>query len=203
MQLHEFLDRYSLCATARNPVAKRKPDTKKTVDVGRMTEEEMLQMAMQNSLENNGGPVPDDPDALTKSDILTRDKGKAPVHADPDVSIPDAAPGPPGTNGTSATSPFAQIPSTRPHQEPGNDPNTTTRIQFRHPSGRVVRRFATSDPVRRLYEWLKAEPLAGKEGKDFELVAMGKNLIDSLDETVEEARLKNGTVMVEFVGGDQ
>ncbi|KAF2099219.1 hypothetical protein NA57DRAFT_38829 [Rhizodiscina lignyota] len=199
MQLHEFLDRYSLKANARNPVAKRKPERTK-LDVDRMTEEEMLEMAMQNSLENNGGPVPDDPDALTKSDILTRDKGKAPAHVDSgigtDLTQPD-------TNGTAADSPFAQISSSDPHEEPAQNAPGITRIQFRHSGGRVVRRFATSDPVRRIYEWMKAEPLPGKEGQEFELVAMGKNLIESLDTTIEDAGLKNGTVMVEFVGGDE
>ena len=34
---------------------------------------------------------------------------------------------------------------------------------------------------------------------NFELVSMGKNLIESKDQTIEEAGLKNGTVMVEFV----
>lgn len=204
-QLHEFLDRYSLKANARNPVAKRKPEQKKQPDFSRMSEEEMLQMAMQNSLDNSGGPAADDPDALTKSDILTRDKGKGKAAVDvdsgfatPDVAEPEAEA---GTNGNAAPSPFAQISSSRPHEEPAVDPATTTRIQFRHPEGRVVRRFATGDPVSRIYEWLKAEPLPGKGGQDFELVSMGKNLIESLDTSIQDAGLKNGTVMVEFVGG--
>ncbi|KAK4910374.1 hypothetical protein LTR28_000051, partial [Elasticomyces elasticus] len=58
--------------------------------------------------------------------------------------------------------------------------------------------------VRRVYEWLKAEPWA-EEGMqqqqpvEFELIFMGRNLIDSLDLTVEQAGLKNGSVMVEFL----
>lgn len=202
MQLHEFLDRYSLNVNAKNPVAKRKAE-KKQVDVGRMTEEEMLEMALANSLENKAGPVEEDPDDLTRSDILTRDKGKAPAlvadsgNATPDLDMADGV----APNGAS-TSPFAQISSSKPHEEPVNDPKTTTRIQFRHPDGRVVRRFSVDDPVRTLYEWLKAEPLEGKAGQDFELVAMGKNLIDSLNSSIGDAGLKNGTVMIEFVGGD-
>ena len=62
----------------------------------------------------------------------------------------------------------------------------------------MVRRFAQDDSVQRIYEFLKAEPLEGKEGADFELVSMGKNLIDSRDATIDAAGLKNGTVMVEF-----
>jgi len=39
----------------------------------------------------------------------------------------------------------------------------------------------------------------GKQGAEFELVFMGKNLMDGLDLSVEAAELKNGSVMVEFV----
>jgi hypothetical protein len=63
-----------------------------------------------------------------------------------------------------------------------------------------VRRFSLQDPVQRIYEWLKAEPFEGKEGVDLELMFMGKNLLELLDETIEGAKLKNGSVMVEFVG---
>jgi len=73
--------------------------------------------------------------------------------------------------------------------------------------------------VERIYEWLKADqPIqrgdgagggeggsegdGGRgEGVELELVSMGKNLIGMLDQTIEEAGLRNGTVMVEIVGG--
>lgn len=186
-QLHEFLDRYSLNPTAKNPVANRKPERKK-VDVNRMTEEEMLEMALQNSLENGKGPKDEDPDELTKSD--SSDKGKAKAEEEPAESAPNG------------TSPFAQISSSNPHTEPtSTDPKVTTRIQFRGGPGRpIVRRFNLSDPVRRIYEWIKAgSPWEGKEGAEFDLSFMGKNLMDFLDSTIEEAGLKGASVMVEFV----
>jgi hypothetical protein len=74
-----------------------------------------------------------------------------------------------------------------------------TRIQFRHSAGRVIRRFEVSEPVLRIYEWLKAEPLEGREGVAFELIAVGKNLMELAKETIEQAGLKNGTVMIEFL----
>ncbi|OMP83852.1 UBX domain-containing protein 5, partial [Diplodia seriata] len=194
MQLHEFLDRYSLNANARNPVAKRKPESKKK-DVHRMTEEEMLEMALQQSMagSNGGGSRDDDPDELTKSasDI----KGKNRASESMDVDELSAA------NGASATdTPFARISSTSPHEEPSNDPRMTTRMHFRHAGGREIRRFALADPVRRIYEWLKASPLEeGKAGAEFELNALGMNLIDHLDQTIEQVGLKNGTIMVEYV----
>ncbi|KAF2206011.1 UBX-domain-containing protein [Delitschia confertaspora ATCC 74209] len=185
MQLHEFLDRYSLKANAKNPVATRKQEKNK-VDVDRMTEEEMLEMAMKNSLENNKGPKDEDPDELTK-DTGSKGKGKAKVAAD-EMDIEEPA----------TSSAFALISSSSPHTEPPNGPGTT-RIQFRSPDGkRQVRRFNVSDPVRTLYEWLKESPWEGKECAEFELVFVGRNLIDSLNMTIEEAGLKNGSINLVF-----
>ncbi|KAH8650193.1 hypothetical protein BX600DRAFT_108594 [Xylariales sp. PMI_506] len=185
--LVEFLDRYSLAANSKNPVSKAKAKAK-TVDYGRLTEEEMLEMALKNSLEANGSssrPTVHDPDELTKSN--------------PDIGM-GAAPAPPLSLPAAEISPFIQISSTSPHVEPENSPSSTTRIQFRHPAGRVIRRFSVADPVRRIYEWLKAEPLEGKEGVPFELKAQpGGDLIDKLDTTIEDAGLKQGTVMIEFI----
>ncbi|KAL4808452.1 putative UBX domain protein [Aspergillus unguis] len=193
MQLHEFLDRYSLKHNVRNPVAKRKPETKeKTIDA--MTEEEMMELAMKNSLGAEAGQSQkvEDPDDLTRSSGDIKGKGKA-VDEGMDMDEPDE---------TEAvkTSAFSSIPSDQPHAEPAADPATTTRIQFRHPNGRVIRRFSLTDPVRRIYEWLKAEPvLPDKAGVEFELNSMGRNLIDVLDMSVEAAGLKNGTVMIGYM----
>ncbi|PVH97772.1 hypothetical protein DM02DRAFT_66493 [Periconia macrospinosa] len=186
-QLHEFLDRYSLSATAKNPVAMRKSEKKK-VDVGRMTEEEQMAMALQNSLDNNQGPKDEDPDALTKDYGSGKGKGKA---SEEEVE-----------SSSNATSPFDQISSTNPHTEPTvTDPKVTTRIQFRGGPGRpLVRRFNLSDPVRTIFEWIKADhPWEGKEGAVFDLSFTGKNLMEHLDISIEEAGLKNASVMVEFL----
>lgn len=192
MQLHEFLDRYSLNHNVRNPVAKRKSD-KKDKNIDAMTEEEMMEMALRNSL---GGPVEagqtlEDPDELTRSTENVKGKGRA--TEEEDVSMEEPEP-------VAETSPFASIPSNQPHTEPDADPATTTRIQFRHPSGRVIRRFALSDPVQRIYEWLKADPpLEGKAGVEFDLNSMGRNLIDQLHTSIADAGLKNGTVMIGYL----
>jgi hypothetical protein len=191
-QLHEFLDRYSLKANAKNPVANRKPERKK-VDVGRMTEEEMLEMALQNSMDNATGPKDDDPDALTK-ESSSSGKGKAKAEEEPEITET--------TTNSAADSPFAQISDTSPHEEPPvGDAKVVARIQFRGPSGRpIVRRFNLADPVRRLYEWIKAEnPWEGKQGEEFDLVSMGKNLLESLDSTIGEAKLGGASIMVEFI----
>lgn len=196
MQLHEFLDRYSLKHNVRNPVAKRKPEKKeKTIDA--MTEEEMMEMAMRNSLGDGAGQPQkmEDPDELTRSTEDVKGKGKAADTGDVSMGEADQS-----EQSDPRVSVFQSIPADRPHTEPPADPATTTRIQFRHPSGRVIRRFALGDPVRRIYEWLKADPpLPDKAGVEFELNAMGRNLIDSLDTSVEDAGLKNGTVMIGYL----
>lgn len=200
MDLHEFLDRYSLEVGAKLPVATKRAEKKK--EVAHMSEEEMLEMAMQNSLTNGSGPKDSDPDALTKEGESSKGKGKAidPTAmdvTDMDNSVREDSAGPSAP--TAPDTPFSRISATTPHTEPDAAP-TVTRIQFRHAGGRVIRRFALSDPVQRIYEWLKASPLEGMDGLAFELVpAGGKNLIDSLDQTIEQAQLKNGTVMIEFL----
>ena len=194
IQLHEFLDRYSLKASAKNPVAKRKPDAKKETPIEKMTEEQMLEMALQNSLAPAASSRRDsDPDELTRSvNQLDSSNGKA---SEDDNPMTDLQSDPAGG---SSNSMFASISSSMPHSEPSPEVSST-RIQFRHPNGRIVRRFGLSESVRRIYEWLKASPLEGKEGVAFELICMSENLIDHLDETIEGAGLKNSSVMVEFL----
>lgn len=201
MQLHEFLDRYSLENSARNPVAKRKSEVKKEKPIDQLSEEEMLERALQASLDSQSQePTPpvqtkaapaEDPDDLTRS--IGDVRKAAPLERTDSMEVDD-----PVQAESQESSAFSQIPTDHPHVEPAQGPGIT-RVQIRHPGGRVVRRFAESDLVQRIYEFLKAEPLEGKEGADFELISMGKNLIDSRHETIAEAGLKNGTVMVEFI----
>ncbi|EPS25906.1 hypothetical protein POX_c04282 [Penicillium oxalicum] len=198
MQLHEFLDRYSLNHNVRNPVAKRKIEKKeKTVDA--MTEEEMMEMAIKHSLGGSptSGTKMEDPDDLTRSTEDVKGKSRA-SGEEGEVASRGEMPQEMAENVQESL--FSSIPNDRPHTEPEADPTTTTRIQFRHPSGRVIRRFALSDPVQRIYEWLKANPpLEDKAGIEFELNAMGQNLIDSLATSIQDAGLKNGTVMIGYL----
>ena len=203
MQLHEFLDRYSLKAMAKNPVARRKPEPKQESNLDRMTEEQQMELAMQASLAGAkaAGTRAEDPDDLTRSVGKLDESEVAEVEDEDEMDVDDSL-GLSHTNGAAdpvQLSPFTSISATNPHTEPAPDPATTTRIQFRHPNGRVVRRFASNDSVRRIYEWLKADPIESKEGAEFELIFMQKNLLEHSQETIEQAGLKNGTVMVEFV----
>ncbi|KAH8845417.1 hypothetical protein MCOR27_007734 [Pyricularia oryzae] len=200
-KLQDFLERYRF--SGKNPVATTKAPKRVVKDVDRMTEDEMLQLAMQNSLAtaNNGSgesssrPSIQDPDELTKS-TGSSDKGKSKAVEE---EAPAAAPAE-----DQEDSAWAKIASDRPHSEPAAGSTGVTRIQFMSPSGKVVRRFAVTDPVRRLYEWLKAEPLGGedKAGVEFEIkrVPQGTDLIVDLDKTIEEAGIKQSSLAVEFVG---
>jgi UBX domain-containing protein 7 len=199
MQLHEFLDRYSLSTHARNPVAKRKSEVQKPKTIDQMTEDEQVERALRASLvaqsEDAAKARVEDPDDLTRSVGEMGGRRESVEQDSEDLSIVEN-----GHDTSSTPSTFSLIPSDRPHEEPaaGQD---VTRIQFRHPAGRIIRRFTTSDPVRRIFEWLKSQPLEGKEGVAFELVSMGKNLMDLADQSIEHAGLKNGTVMIEFLEG--
>lgn len=205
-ELVGFLERYSLAANSKNPVVTAKRP-ERVIDVDRMTEEEMLEMALQNSLATNGNnPKPNvhDPDELTKSiGGLPEPTGSGKGKARADAGLVDLTSSVPAESSAAAQqqSVFAGIPSDRPHVEPASDPAATTRIQFRHPTGRVIRRFNLDDSVTRIYEWLKAEPLEGKDGVEFELKGMpqGHDLIGDLGKTIAEAGLKQGTVMIEFI----
>jgi UBX domain-containing protein 7 len=198
MQLVEFLDRYSLDLSKKNPVAKRKEEKPKAVDVDRLTEEEMLDLALQNSLASgvSNGPKENDPDELTKSFVdVSKGKGKE-IEEDTEME----ANGHDAEGESTAPTTYSSISSSNPHTEPEAGPDVT-RIQFKHANGRIVRRFRTSDAVERLFQWLKAEPLEGKAGIAFDLRAMPakQDLGEQLKETIESAGLKNGTVMVEYL----
>lgn len=194
-EIAEFLDRYSLDLNSKNPVPKQKA-AQPAVDLSRLSEDEMLRIAMQNSLETTNGagshqPGVVDPDTLTQSvgDLGADGKGK-------DKAAEEAAAPAPVEE-----SAFAKIPSDKPHVEPPAGPETT-RVQLRYSGGRVIRRFRLDDNVQRIYEWLKAEPLEGKEGVEFELrsmLAANDDLIEKLDQTIAEAKLANGTITIEFL----
>ena len=203
MELHEFLDRYSLSVQSKNPVQGKRKEKKKAVD--RMSEEEMMELALRESMGGGAATTDDandDPDALTRStNGLTNGTSKAASSHDTTSLLPTTTN---TSNGHAEPTPFDLIPSTHPHTEPDASVPAalTTRIQFRHPNGRVVRKFLLADPVQALYEWLKAEPLEGQQGKAFELVALGRNLMGRLGESVEGAGLRNASVMVEFVDAE-
>lgn len=187
-QVHTFLDQFSLQNNVKNPVVVPDKQKARQKPLDAMTEDEQIAYAMNQSM---GVPyqaeeTPAATETETKGDEDEGPKKQAEEKEQEETSPQMAI--------------FNHISPDRPHTEPEPDAATTTRIQFRHPNGRVIRRFALSDPVRRLYEWLKAAPIEeDKSGVPFELVSLGQNLIERLDSSLAEAGLRNGTVMVGYL----
>ncbi|KAI7833563.1 hypothetical protein BX661DRAFT_178625 [Kickxella alabastrina] len=80
--------------------------------------------------------------------------------------------------------------------EPDLGPSVT-RIQLRFPNGqRVVRRFAKSSKVSSIFQFLKtAIPEAAAEVP--EVLFMGNRLADIVEQTIEEAKLVNASIVVD------
>ncbi|KAI5805397.1 hypothetical protein DFH27DRAFT_550903 [Peziza echinospora] len=220
MQLHEFLERYSLHDNARNPIQR---NAKAKVDVDHMTEAEMLEVAMRRSLKGDADAesANHDPDELTRGSgpLQSKSSGKQKQREDEDLMDFDedqeAMDEEPQHAEPEALTPFQTISQTNHHTQPKPGTPRTTRIQFKFADGaRVVHGFGLDESVTRIYEYVKADLLpemAQKKGeevtpatsaKPFELVSVGKNLIDFLDLTVEKAGLQMAAVMVEFVESD-
>ncbi|KAF3919383.1 hypothetical protein ABW21_db0206000 [Orbilia brochopaga] len=226
MQLHEFLERYSLDPTVKMPVQQKPKERQRGVE--HMTEDEMMQLALQQSLGVAGGngsgsgtEDSSDPDLLTKSEGKRRA-----VEMDSDEDLIDLEGSPPpmmhgaahvAGGGSSTAAPaapaepvsvFASIAKDKHHSEPPAGVPGVTRVQFRMPDGtRLVRRFALTDKVERIFEFVKADLLPehskkiGDEalaGREFGLQSLKKNLIEMLDVSIEGAGLQMATIMVDI-----
>ncbi|KAJ2448542.1 UBX domain protein Ubx2 [Coemansia sp. RSA 2336] len=91
---------------------------------------------------------------------------------------------------------YSDLPATDP-LEPAAGP-ASTRIQFRFPNGqRAIRRFARTDSVRNIFQYLKATlPEAASEVPEVQF--MSTRLADCIDQTIEEAKLTNASVVVDI-----
>ncbi|KAF8980352.1 hypothetical protein BGZ46_004316 [Entomortierella lignicola] len=167
----EFLDMHSLTDSASKPSL---PKKKKLVkDVSDMTEEEQLHAAMMASM---GGDV----SSTTGFDI--------------DESEPKSEEAPHAT--VEEVSVFDSIKPIR-HEEP-TDPATSTRIGFRLSDGsRLMHRFSKNAPVRELFEFIKAE-VEDARTQPFELVFIGKQLLDDVDKTLSEVGIETAQIMVQM-----
>ncbi|AOW06826.1 hypothetical protein B0I72DRAFT_133809 [Yarrowia lipolytica] len=181
--VYEFLSRYSLEKGHKNPIK-----TKTTKPVSRMTEEEQLEYAVRKSQGH-------DVDEEVEVEVDGKGKAKETEVVDLDGNEADsAATGAPEAD--SDEDKFLAIIPDAP-EEPPNEPDTT-RIQLRLADGsRVVRRIRTSDPVRAIYAFVKT--LEKVQGTYFELTSAREKLFPKLDQTVEEAGLKNASILVEVL----
>ncbi|KAF9146897.1 hypothetical protein BGX30_005107 [Mortierella sp. GBA39] len=173
----EFLDIHSLTDSASKPSL---PKKKKIVkDVSDMTEEEQLQAAMMASMGGDASNAIDVPDEEPE-DVSTPLEEEDPL---PEVEVVEE-------------SVFDSIKPVR-HEEP-TDLATSTRIGFRLSDGsRLMHRFPKSAPVRALFEYIKSE-VEDARTQQFELVFIGKQLLDDIDKTLTEVGVENAQIMVQM-----
>ncbi|KAG0255260.1 hypothetical protein BG011_005223 [Mortierella polycephala] len=169
----EFLDMHSLTDSTSKP---SQPKKKKLVkDISDMTEEEQLHAAMLASM--GGGPS-------NAIDITSVSENEA------ETSAPkEETPAP-----QEEVSVFDSIQPVN-HEEP-TDPATSTRIGFRLSDGsRLMHRFSKTAPVRALFEYIKHE-VEDARTQPFELVFIGKQLLDDIDKTLAEVGVENAQILV-------
>ncbi|TPX65752.1 hypothetical protein SpCBS45565_g04983 [Spizellomyces sp. 'palustris'] len=173
----EFLARHSLHLPA--PARKKK----KTVTpagqrpVTELSEEEQLELALAASMgQTKVAPAAD------------QDEPADEVEAMEDVV--------PSTNGAYVTPLLFDTIEPILNEEPtGSD---AVRIQFRLPDGtRKVRRFRKTDPVRTLFQYVRADVPEARD-KPFELMNFRDPLLTRINDTVEEAKLAGASITVDF-----
>ncbi|KAL1922255.1 uncharacterized protein VTP21DRAFT_9794 [Calcarisporiella thermophila] len=165
----DFLDSHSLVGGSKSKQKGRARDTVTPVkDVSEMTEEEQINAALAASLAESSGGYESGSSARESRDAM-------------EVEAEDME-----DNVFDAIKPVKR-------DEP-TDPATSTRIQFRLPDGsRIIRRFSKQDPVRAIFEFIKAE-VPQADVTPFELVFNRQQLINQVGQTIEEAGLSNAAV---------
>lgn len=210
-EAQDFLANYSLEPGHKNPISKI---PKAKTDPEHMTEEEQIQYALRQSLGKGEDEDSDD-------DFVSVSSRQAIEDIDDEMEVTEI-PGPSFMGGSrdepvrideerhdnigggndndqSLTDEdrFAAI-LPEASEEP-TDPRTTTRIQIRCGDGsRIIRRFNLTDPVRIIYSFIKSQ-VKSVRGHYFSLISERKNLLDLVDQTIDEAHLKNSVVLVEIL----
>lgn len=182
-EVNEFLANFSLDPNANNPTVKEPtPEPDPTT----LSEEQQMELAIKKSL------------GASAEQAVDVDK-REPAQEQPQPSEEE----PQSNVLPEESSPFDTIRAV-PHEEPPNKTGVTTRIQVRTgDGGRMVRRFNIEDPVRTIYEVVKAL----MEGFDQVHFTLGshqrEDLIDKLDMTIQDAGLKNSSLLLEKVEDEE
>lgn len=186
----EFLNRFSLDPGHVNPTVEHR----RKIDFDSMSEDQQIELAMKRSV---GGVSREDPinldsdtdesfhaesdvESVTSDDVEPVQESEAEVVEDlTDEEL------------------FATI-LPAPHTEPPLGPDTT-RIQIRTGDGkRVVHRFSLNDKVRDLFAFIKND-FENARTRVFQLTSQRVNLIKETNKTIDEAGLKNASVLIEFL----
>ncbi|EGV61130.1 hypothetical protein CANTEDRAFT_116457 [Yamadazyma tenuis ATCC 10573] len=169
-QVDSFLSRFSLFGDS-NPTVEHEVK----FDPDALTEEQQIEYAMKQSMQANG-----DPDTESHDNAI--------VIADEEEEPKDS---------------FTEITPVDHNVDDTSDP--TTRIQVRFPNGkRLVHKFKLGDKVSIIYQWLKfvlTNEDCGLTADDRFIITNTSNrvvkLIESLDLTIEDAALKNASILLE------
>ncbi|CAB4253792.1 similar to Saccharomyces cerevisiae YDR330W UBX5 UBX (ubiquitin regulatory X) domain- containing protein that interacts with Cdc48p [Maudiozyma barnettii] len=176
-EMQSFLAQFSLDPTSTNPTVNEPP---KPIDPTTLTEEQQMELAIEQSL----GDSKQNPISFANESDNEMDVDKEPIEPE-DKDI------------------FMQIKPVK-HEEPGNKPGVTTRIQIRTGDGkRFIRRFdSIEDTVRIIYEVIKTE-MEGYDNCKFTLSDHHRHdLIEKLDSTINDAGLKNSSLLLEQIEDD-
>ncbi|SCU83706.1 LAMI_0C04258g1_1 [Lachancea mirantina] len=181
-RVQSFLSDFSLDAPSHNPLV-RHPTPQP--DPTTLSEEQQMEIAIKQSLGASDSNEECRPNDKRDDDSLTSHNDTQVAHSDSIDEDLDL---------------FLRIKPVS-HPEPANEPGKTTRIQIRTGDGRrLVRRFLpTHDTVQTIYEVVKSE-LDGFETDVFTISDHNReNLIAKLSQTIEEAGLKNSSLLLEKV----
>ncbi|KAI5958385.1 ubx2 [Candida margitis] len=182
-EVFDFLDKFSLHPDSNNPLVQHET----RIDPESLSEEQQIELAMKQSVLDNGKS------GKTYDDAINLD-------SDDDE---EANTLPPPTAQTEED----VFDSIKPieHKEPAEQP--TTRVQIRFPNGkRLVRKLLLDDTVVVLFQWLKSVLQQNPEDyglgpEDRFTLSNSSNksfkFIENLDETIEEANLKNASILLE------
>ncbi|KAI9250240.1 hypothetical protein BDA99DRAFT_523251 [Phascolomyces articulosus] len=189
MELTEFLEQQGGPDNAQSSATKKKAKVSKSVSD--MSEEEQINAAIAASLDGK----PDTETTTTEqtaspsSPLQPQEKEQSSQKEPQDEEEEEEAT-------TETTSVLDSIQAVQ--RDETTDMANSTRIQLRMPDGkRIIRRFLKTDPVRYLFEFVKAE-VPETQNQPFELVFNRKQLIESLDEPIEQAGLVNAAVNFVF-----
>ncbi|CAG8767593.1 21832_t:CDS:10, partial [Racocetra persica] len=167
----DFLERYSL-TDSKNPMPQKFKSTKSFTE---MSEEEQLRRALEESSSYNNRFDQESDESEMEVE---------PVHTEDTKIVAES----------SVSSMFDTIHPVERAEVSGGP--STTAIKFRLPDGQnIKRRFDKSDPVRYLFEFIKASVPEAQE-KQFELIYNRNSLINQVERTVDEAELSNAVVNV-------
>lgn len=170
--VEEFLSKFSLLPNSNNPMVKHEVK----FDPDALSEEQQIELAMKQSMQ--GG--------TSINTAIEVDESDAPEEEEVELD------------------PFDSI-QAKEHDEPTS--GDTTRVQIRFPNGkRLVHKFSLNEKVGVIYAWLKY--ILANHTEEYGITSSNRftlsnssnksvRLIDSLDLSLQDASLKNASILLE------